>query len=84
MTRRVKIVVERHPDGYVAYPLGLREGVAIVGQGDSFEEALADVTSAIRLTLETAREDEIFDPEVSLLDAAVAEAEVPLVVQVSG
>ncbi|MBI4504191.1 MAG: type II toxin-antitoxin system HicB family antitoxin, partial [Chloroflexi bacterium] len=38
--RTVKIVVEHHPDGYVAYPLGLR-GV-VVGQGDTAEQALAD------------------------------------------
>ena len=49
--RQFKIVVEKHTDGYVAYPLGVR-GV-IVGQGDSYEEALADVRSAIRFHLET-------------------------------
>jgi predicted RNase H-like HicB family nuclease len=51
MTRQVKIVVEKHSDGYVAYPLGLR-GV-VVGEGDSYEEALADVKSAIRFHIET-------------------------------
>lgn len=40
----LKIVVEKHDDGYVAYPLGL-SGV-VVGQGDSVEEALSDVRSA--------------------------------------
>ena len=49
--KRVKIIVERHPDGYVAYPLGLK-GV-VVGEGDSREEALADVKSAIRFHVET-------------------------------
>lgn len=34
----VKIVVEKHPEGYAAYPLGI-DGV-IVGQGESCEEAL--------------------------------------------
>ena len=29
--RSVKVIVERHPDGYVAYPLGM-EG-AVVGEG---------------------------------------------------
>lgn len=46
-----KIVVEKHPDGYVAYPLGLR-GV-VVGEGDSYEEALSDVKSAIRFDMDT-------------------------------
>ena len=42
----MKIVVERHPDGFVAYPLGLK-GV-VVGQGDSFDEALADAGAVQR------------------------------------
>jgi predicted RNase H-like HicB family nuclease len=46
-----KIIIEKHSDGYVAYPLGFK-GV-VVGEGDSYEEALADVRSAIRFHLET-------------------------------
>ena len=42
--RRLKIIVEEHADGFVAYPLGVK-GV-VVGQGDSSEDALADVKSA--------------------------------------
>ena len=41
----IKIIVEKHPDGYVAYPLGLKS--AVVGQGDTYEAALSDVRSAI-------------------------------------
>jgi predicted RNase H-like HicB family nuclease len=52
MAAPLKIVVEKHPDGYVAYPLGIARGV-IVGQGDSYEEALADVRSAIAFHVET-------------------------------
>ena len=52
---QVKVIVEKHPDGYVAYPLGLK-GV-VVGQGDTYEEALADVKSAIRFHLETFGEE---------------------------
>lgn len=47
----IKIIVEKHPEGYVAYPLGLK-GV-VVGEGDTFEEALEDVKSAIKFHLET-------------------------------
>lgn len=43
--KQFKIVIEKHPDGYVAYPVGLVG--AVVGQGDSYEEALADVKLAI-------------------------------------
>jgi len=49
--REFKVIVEKHPDGYVAYPLGL-QGV-VVGEGDTYEEAVADVTSAIRFHVET-------------------------------
>jgi predicted RNase H-like HicB family nuclease len=48
---RVKVVIEKHPDGYVAYPLGLK-GV-IVSQGDTYDEVLSEVTSAIRFHIET-------------------------------
>ena len=47
----LKIIVEKHADGYVAYPLGV-QGV-VVGQGDTYEEALADVKSAIDFHIET-------------------------------
>ena len=69
--RRVKIIVEKHPDGYVAYPLGLK-GV-VVGQGDTYEEALSDVKSAIRFHIETFGE-EVFDVDPPILEAFVAEA----------
>ena len=49
--KQCKIIVEKHIDGYVAYPLGLK-GV-VVGQGDSYEDALADVKSAIKFHIET-------------------------------
>jgi hypothetical protein len=39
MTSNLKLVVEKHPDGYVAYPLGIGRG-AIIGQGDSDKAAL--------------------------------------------
>ncbi len=51
MIKPFKVIVEKHRDGYVAYPLGL-QGV-VVGEGDTFEKALADVKSAIRFHLKT-------------------------------
>ncbi|MGO9271979.1 MAG: type II toxin-antitoxin system HicB family antitoxin [Terriglobia bacterium] len=71
--REVKIIVEKHPDGYVAYPLGLK-GV-VVGEGDSYEEALADCTSAIRFHVETFG-PEVLDTDPPILEAFVAEARV--------
>lgn len=49
--RPVKIIVEKHADGYVAYPLGMK-GI-VVGEGNTYEESLADVKSAIRFHTET-------------------------------
>ena len=47
----IKIVVEKHSDGYVAYPVGMKG--AVVGQGDTYAEVLADVKSAIDFHVET-------------------------------
>ncbi len=55
--RQIKIIVEKHFDGYVAYPIGLK-GV-VVGEGDTFEEAMADVKSAIQFHIETFGDDVI-------------------------
>jgi len=75
MIRQFKIIVEKHPDGYVAYPLGLK-GV-VVGQGDTYEEALADVKSAIQFHIETFGLDAVLD-ETPVIEAFVAEAGVPV------
>ena len=71
MARQFKIIVEKHSDGYVAYPLGLK-GV-VVGEGDSYEEALADVKSAIRFHIETFG-DEVLPDDSALIEAFIAEA----------
>jgi hypothetical protein len=83
MVRKVKLIIEKHPDGYVGYPLGLRDGVAVVGEGDTYEQALADVTSAIKFALESSSEAEIFDAELPVGEVFVAEIEVPVRAQVS-
>jgi len=73
MYRSIKVVVEHHADGYVAYPLGLK-GV-VVGQGDTYAEALRDVESAIQFHLESFGEDALdFDPDSHVIEAFVAEA----------
>ena len=73
--RQIKIVVEKHPDGYVAYPLGTK-GV-VVGEGDTYEEALKDVRSALAFHLETFGPDSL-DVDPPLLEAFVAEAGVEI------
>lgn len=69
--RQYKIIVEKHPDGYVAYPLGIK-GV-VVGEGDTYEEALSDVKSAIRFHIETFGPS-VLEVEPHILEAFVAEA----------
>ena len=73
MIRQVKIIVEKHSEGYVAYPLGLK-GV-IVGEGDTYEEALDDVKSAIRFHIESFG-DEVLNGETTVIEAFVAEASI--------
>ena len=71
MTKQFKIIVEKYSDGYVAYPLGLK-GV-VVGEGDTYEEALTDVKSAIAFHIETFGE-QVLEGQVPVLEAFVAEA----------
>jgi predicted RNase H-like HicB family nuclease len=74
MAGPLKIIVEKHPDGYVAYPLGIK-GV-VVGEGDTYEEALADVRSAIRFHIETFGAD-VLTADSTVLEAFIAEATIP-------
>jgi predicted RNase H-like HicB family nuclease len=71
--RQIKIIVEQHSDGYVAYPVSMK-GV-VVGEGDTYEEALADVKSAIRFHVDTFG-SEVLDGDPPVLDAFVVEAAV--------
>ena len=73
MARLIKLIVEKHPDGYVAYPLGVK-GI-VVGEGGTYEEALADVKSAIRFHIESFG-DSVLEIEPPLLEAFVAETHV--------
>ncbi len=68
--KQYKIIMEKHPDGYVAYPLGFK-GV-VVGQGDTYEDALADVKSAIKFYIETFGKD-VLNVDPPVLEAFVAE-----------
>lgn len=70
----LKVIIEKHSDGYVAYTLGLK-GV-VVGEGDTYDQALADVESAMRFHIETfgteVLEDESPVPEVYVAEAGLA------------
>ena len=75
MEKQFKLIVEKHSDGYVAYPLGLN-GV-VVGEGDTYEEALADVKSAIQFHIETFG-PEIVEGDQLVLEAFIAETRVAI------
>lgn len=45
------MMVEKHPDGHVAYPVGLN-GV-IVGEGERYEDAMRGIKSAIQFPIES-------------------------------
>lgn len=75
MVKQVEVIVEKHPDGYVAYPLGLKG--AGVGEGDTYEEALADVKSAIAFHIETFGA-EVFEDESPVLEVFILEAGISL------
>ena len=68
-----KVVVERHEDGYVAYPLGLN-GV-VVGQGETSQAELADVKSAKRFHIGSFGQ-ELLDVQSPVLEAYVTDADV--------
>ncbi len=51
MITSVKVIIEKHPDGYVAYPIEF-DGI-VCGEGDTSEEVLRDVISAGQFHIET-------------------------------
>ena len=60
--KQIKIIVEKHPDGYIAYPIGLK-GV-IIGEGNTYEEVIADVKSAIQFHIETFGKEDLETEEI--------------------
>lgn len=70
--KHIKIIVEKHPEGYVAYPIGLK-GI-IIGEGDSYEEAMSDVRSAIKFHIETFGKEALDVEEI--IETFVAEVDV--------
>ncbi len=74
-TSRIKVIIEHAEDGYSAYPLGMK-GV-VVGQGDTYEEALSDVKSAIQAHLREFGPDSL-QPDSPAIEAFIAEAEVAI------
>lgn len=67
----IKVIVEQHEDGFVAYPVGMN-GV-VVGEGNTVDEALKDVRSALQFHIETFGADAFGSPvqDVLLADVTV-------------
>jgi len=72
--KQIKVIIEKHSDGYVAYPVGVK-GV-VVGEGDTYEEALRDVQSALKFHIETFGSDVLDGEDGPILEAFVAETTV--------
>lgn len=73
----IKIVVVRHEHGYTAYPLEGQIQGAVVGEGNTYEEAYKDKVSALNARVET------FGPEVleagfPIIEAYIAEHLMPV------
>ena len=73
MKKKLKIIVENYDDGFVAYPAGLK-GV-IVGYGETEEDTLDDVRSAIAFHVDSFGAGEIV-PERGVIDVHIVETEV--------
>jgi len=69
---RIKLVIEKTDDGYVAYPLGLK-GV-VVAEGDTYEEALEAVRSAVQFHIETFGQ-EVLEEATAAREVFIAETE---------
>lgn len=73
--QQLKIIVEKHEDGYVAYPLGI-QGV-VIGEGDTYDEAMKDVVSAIQFHVETFGV-EVLEAEEPVLEVFIGEASIQI------
>ena len=67
--KNIKIIVERHEDGFVADPLGLK--VVVVSQAENYDAAIADVKSAIRFHIDTFGDDVFEDDESPIIKAFI-------------
>jgi len=73
--KQFRIIIEKPPDGYVAYPIDITG--AVVGEGDTYEEAWADVKSAIRCYIEVFGK-ETMENESPAIETFLVEAEVAI------
>ncbi|MGO9387791.1 MAG: type II toxin-antitoxin system HicB family antitoxin [Methanobacterium sp.] len=60
--KNINIIIEKHQQGYVAYPLGL-SGV-LLSEGNTYQEALENIKSTIKFHLETFRKETFEDEAI--------------------
>ena len=72
--RQIKIIVEKHPDTYIAYPLGIKG--SCVGQGETYEEALDCVKEMLVSHIEAVGSGVFEDDDSPVQEAFVAETRV--------
>ena len=70
MSYKFNIIIEKDDNGYFAYIPQLK---GCMTQGDTYEEALSDVKSAIHFHIETFG-NEVMEVEPRIIEAFVAEA----------
>ncbi len=56
---QLKFIIEQHADGFIAYPVGLH-GI-VIGEGDTYDEALSDAKSAAKFHIQTFGNDAFHD-----------------------
>ncbi|HOV93043.1 MAG TPA: type II toxin-antitoxin system HicB family antitoxin [Candidatus Kapabacteria bacterium] len=72
---KIKIIIEKHSDGYCGYPLGFSNG-AIVGEGSTYLEAFQSTESSIQAYIEYYGKEEFakhFDDIDDIEDVFIAE-----------
>ena len=74
MTRKVTVVIERDEDGYYAFAPDLK---GCQTQGDTLDEAMANVREAVELYMESLDDDDE-RRQASALDSITATVEVPV------
>ena len=74
MTRRISVLIERDEDGYYAYAPELK---GCQTQGDTLDEAMANIREAVALYLESLDDDDE-RRAVSALDVLTTSVEVPV------
>ncbi len=60
--KSINIIIEKHSECYLAYPLGL-SGV-LLSRGNTYQEALENIKSTIKFHLETFRKETFKDESI--------------------